>query len=323
MKVEFKKGYILYSKPSKSEIMLVTPHSGPALNNPVTRDDHSETVATKCWDLLEGTLIVSVMPRDRVMGLDFNRYIPPMNLALENYEELLLRKTSDKSHLYLRKYAWVAKDEKDYNNKLQIYQNFWEDVSKGNLIIFVHKNFPKMKAVPSIMDVITFSQKGIKRSVIKSIVESLNAKYFDFFQKVSIDYKQAVLSETKRSVLDVLRIYEHFNPNQMSKSHRENIEKDLKKVTEYADLIALNRLKRNFTPFNYLSAVKNALDHSPLPCITVERVHDGSLALGPMNKLFPHRDKVIIEVECNGFISFWHPHMAAKIIKDVIEKINV
>jgi len=322
MNIDFKKGYTIYSNSGGKGIMLVAPHSGPALSSPVTRDDHSETVGMRCLELLNGKLIVSNMPRDRLFGVDFNRYIPTIKNAIEHYQDFLTDHTSEKCYKYMKKYAWVAKNEEDYYNRLQIYQNFWEEVSKGDIIIFLHKNFPKIKAVPSIMDIVTFSQKGIKQKIIKEIVEEVNAKYFDFFQKIALDYRQAVISETKRYVLDTLRIYEHFNPNEMSPFRRESVEKDLVKITEYADVIALNRLKTNFTPFNFLAAVRNALDRSPLPCITIEAVHDGSLALGPVTKLFPHKDKVIIEVECNGFINFWHPHMAAKIIFDVVNKIN-
>ena len=322
MKIDFKKGYTIYSNAGGKGIILVAPHSGPALASAVTRDDHSETVAMRCFELIHGKLVVSNMSRDRIFGIDFNRSTPSLKNALDHYKQFKDDNTSPECHKYTKRYAWVAKDDKDYYERLQIYQNFWEDVSKGKIIIFVHKNFPKIKAVPSIMDIITFSQKGIKKTIIKEIVEEINAKYFDFFEKISIDYKQAVISETKRYVLDTLRIYEHFNPTEMSPGRLEGIEKDLKKITEYADTIALNRLKRNFTPYNYLAAVRNALDRSPLPSVTVEAVHDGSLALGPVNKLFPHKDKTIIEVECNGFINFWHPHMAAKIIKDVIDKIK-
>lgn len=322
MNIEFKRGYTIYTDSKNKEIMFVTPHSGPALASPVTRDDHSETVATRCWELIGGTLVISAMPRDRLFGVDFNRYIPTLKSAIEYYEFFKNSSSSEKRHKYLKKYAWVAKDETDYYNRLQIYQNFWEDVGKGKIIIFVHKNFPKIKAVPSIMDIITFSQKGIKKKTIKGIVESINSKYFDFFEKIATDYRSAVVSETKRFVLDTLRIYEHFNPNEMSPGRRESIEKDLKKITSYADPIAINRLKINFTPYNFLAAVENAVGRSPLPCVTIEDVHDGSLALGPVNKLFPHKDKIIIEVECNGFLNFWHPHMAAKIIKDVVDKIK-
>ena len=322
MNIEFKRGYTIYSTQKNEEIVFVTPHSGPALVSPVPRDDHSETVGMRCLELLGGTLVVSNMSRDRLFGVDFNRYIPSLQTALEHYPCFLEEHTSEKCYKYTKKYAWVAKDEKDYYNRLQIYQNFWEEVSKGKIIIFIHKNFPKIKAVPSIMDFVTFSQKGIKKSVIKGIVEGINSRYFDFFQKIAVDYRQSVVSETKRFVLNVLRIYEHFNPNEMSIFYKESIEKDLKKVSEYADIIAMNHLRRSFTPHTYLSAVKNAVERSPLPRITVESVHDGSLALGPVNKLFPQKDKIIIEVECNGFINFWHPHMAAKIIKDVVEKLG-
>src|SRR3990167_1006434 len=244
MDIEFKRGYTVYKDSKDKNIMFVAPHSGPALASPVTRDDHSETVATRCWELIGGTLVVSSMTRDRLFGIDFNRYIPTIKNAIEHYEIFYSGNSSEKRYKYLKKYAWVAKDEADYYNRLQIYQNFWEDVCKGNVIIFV--------------------------------------------QKIATDYRNAVISETKRFVLDTLRIYEHFNPNEMSPGRREGIEKDLKKITKYADTIAINRLKQNFTPFNYLSAVENAVERSPLPCVTVEDVHDGSLALGPVKSRHEH-----------------------------------
>lgn len=320
MRIEFKKGYTIFKK-GNQEIAFITPHSGPAIGSPVNRDDHSETVAGLCWEEIGGTLIISHTSRNRVYGVDFNRYIPNLKKALEMFNVFLEDKEEDKIYNYKKKYAWVAKDEKDYYERLKIYQNFWMDAGISKYIVLIHRAFPKIKAVPSIMDIITFSEKGVDAGLIKKIIEEINSKYFDFFGKIAPDYKQAIIFETRRYVLNLLRIYEHFNPTEMSLSAKENIEKDLEKVTKYADKISLNRLKQ-FTPDNFLNAVKHALEHIPMPQVTIESVHNGSLALGPYNKLFPQRDKVIIEVESNGFLNFWHPHMAAKILKDIIMRLK-
>ena len=321
MKVDFKRGYTIYRK-GDNELVFVAIHSGPAIENPVHRDDQSETVASLAWKEMGGTLVVSGISRDRLWGIDFNRYIPTVKTALKYYSKFMESTEGSSLLEYTKKYAWVAKDEVEYYEKLKIYQNFWEDVGKGKYIVLVHKNFPKMKAVPSIMDFITFSNAGIKKSLIKDIVGDMNSKYFDFFEKINTDYKDAILADTRRFCLNLLRIYEHFNPIEMSEGHKKAVEKDLEKITKYADSIAMNRLKNNFNPYNFLMCAENALKHIPLPQVTIEAVHDGSLALGPYNKLFPKRDKTVIEVEGNGFLNFWHPHMAAKIIKDVIEKIR-
>src|SRR3989344_4643635 len=321
MQISFKKGYSVYDKDNK-EHAFVAIHAGPAIENPVHRDDHSETVASLCWNQIGGRLVISGVSRDRLWGVDFNRGIPSISQALKNYPIFIKSEDNNSIVEYKKKFAWVSKDENDYNEKLKLYQNFWEDAGNGKYIILIHKNFPKMKAVPSIMDFITFSEQGIKKKLIQDIIGRMNSKYFNFFEKIHQDYKNAILADTRRFVLNTLRIHEHFNPNEMSIGYKAAIEKDLEKITKYADKIALNRLMNNFSPYNYLMCVENALKHIPLPQITIEAVHNGSLALGPYNKLFPKKDKTVIEVESNGFLNFWHPHMAAKIILDVIEKIK-
>ena len=321
MKFEFKRGFSVFSN-GNSDCVFAALHSGPAIENPVQRDDHSETVSSLCWKEIGGNLIISGVSRDRLWGIDFNRSIPSLTQAMKNYDLFVDRADRGALLSYTRKYAWVAKDENDYYERLKIYQSFWEEASKGKYIVLVHKNFPKMKAIPSIMDFVTFSEQGIKKKVIQEIINDLNSKYFEFFEKINMDYKNAILAESRRFVLNLLRVYGHFNPNEMSEGFKIAIEKEIDQITKYTDKIALNRLKQNFSPHNYLMCVENSLKHIPLPQVTVEAVHDGSLALGPYNKLFPKRDKTVIEVESNGFLNFWHPHMAAKIILDVVEKIK-
>ena len=321
MDVNIKKGFTVFSQ-EKNGIAIVAPHSGPAFDTVTSRDDNSETVASLCFRNLGGKLIVSNVSRKRLWGIDFNRDIPSLKTALKAYDLFNEGKDNKEVSEYKAKYGWVAKDESDYENRLRIYQDFWAEVGKNEVIILLHRAFNRIKAYPTIIDVITFKDEGIAKGVIQEIVKDLNVRYYDFLRRVENDYKAAIYYETKRSVLNILRIYKHFNLDEMGASFSENIRKDLKNINLYADKIALRRLKINFTPHNFLESIRNALKNAPSPVITVENVFDGGLALGPQRKLFPRKNKIIIEVEPTLFMNFWHPHITAQIIQDVVNKVR-
>ena len=76
MDFKIKEGYLVYQ--TSRDPVLVTPHSGPALEIATSRDDNSETVASLCWQKIGGTLIISNVSRKRMWGIDFNRDIPPI-----------------------------------------------------------------------------------------------------------------------------------------------------------------------------------------------------------------------------------------------------
>ncbi len=321
MNLKIKKGFTIYSQ-GKNGIGIIAPHAGPAFDTVTSRDDNSETVASLCFRNFGGKLIVSNVSRKRLWGIDFNRDIPSLKTALRAYDMFKDGKDNKDITNYKAKYAWVAQNEHDYENRLRIYQDFWAEAGKNEIIILLHRAFNRIKAYPTIIDIVTFKDKGIKGKIIKEIVKDLNVKYYDFLRKVENDYKAAIYYETKRSVLNILRIYKHFNLGEMGDSFSENIKKDLKNINLYADKIALRRLRINFTPHNFLEAVKNALRNAPSPVITVENVFDGGLALGPQRKLFPRKGKIIIEVEPTLFMNFWHPHITAKIIEDVVSRVR-
>ncbi len=320
MELKIKKGYVVYTADQK-EPMFVTPHSGPALESPVYRDDNSETVASLCWKKMGGTLIIGNMSRIRSLGIDFNRDIPDKESALKhfkNFDEEDFEKMKD----FKKKYAFVAFDEKDYEERLKIYQNFWSDVEKGRYIVFIHRSFPKMSSVPSVMDVVTFKGEGIKTSLIREIVRDLNTKYYDFFQKIDKDYKQGIVSETRRMITVILNKYNSFDMSLFDSETKEIIEKDLVKVEMYGDKEVVEKLKNNFTPQTYLEAIENALKNIPEPQITIEHIFDGSKAFGPRRKLLPLKNKTILSVEPSRFMNFWHPQTTADIIIDIMSRLN-
>ena len=320
MDFKFNKGYLVY-KNSSNGIVIVSPHSGPAFDFSTSRDDNSETVASICWRKLKGSLVVSNMPRIRLWGVDFNRDIPPINLALSMFKEYKTYENMEKVFEYDKKYAWVAQDTRDYENRLKIYQNFWAEVEKGKYIILIHRAFPRIKAIPSIMDFITFNSKGIKKELIDEIVKELNSKYYGFLKSIDQAYKRMIFFEEERMLANLIAVYKTFDLNKIKGEAADLLKKDLEKIKKYASKYVVKRLDEHFTPQVFLRAVEDALKNSPLPQITVENVFDGSLALGPKRKLFPTADKIIIEIEPSRFLNFWYPDTTANIIKDLVERI--
>ncbi len=315
MKIDVKKGFIVYK--TEGDYVIACPHAGPALERTTSRDDNSETVGSILWKLLGGKLIVGGLPRDRVLGVDFNRDIPSMKTALSMYDKA---SEADDFFEYRKKYAWVARDENDYEARLKIYQNFWAEVESGSKIILVHRQFNRLKSLPGIMDFIEL--QGEKKDIIEAI-DKVNRKYSEFFRKIDRPYKQAIMFETERMLANVIKKYGSFDLRRLKKEQSNVFSRDLKIISRYCRPYILTRLKDNMTPQNYLRATKSSLENSPRPCITFQNVFNGELAHGPKRKLNDMKNKSVMEVEGSHFINLWYPEIAAEIIKDVIEELYV
>ncbi len=320
MEMRFKRGYIVY-KNNKSNFVTVAPHSGPALENPTSRDDNSETVGSKCWNKFGGKFVVSNMPRNRILGIDFNRDIPSLNEAVGNYNSFVKNEDLDTINSYRKKYGWVSKNEGDYYDKLSIYQNFWADVDSGNPIVFLHRAFPRIKAIPSIIDIVTFKDEGTNKNKIRKIVADLNKEYAPFMKRLEFDYKKMILFEEKRLIYNTIKTFKTFNLSKIRGETKDGIMKDIEKIREYADENFMRALSQNFNPDTFLAAVDNALKNSPAPKITIENVFNGSLALGPKRKLFP-TNKTILEIEPSRFMNFWYPETVAEIVGKLLKRID-
>ncbi|HLC57441.1 MAG TPA: hypothetical protein VJH95_02630 [Candidatus Nanoarchaeia archaeon] len=318
MAVSFKKGFTVYGD---GDLAIVCPHSGPALEITTSRDDNSETTASLLWKKIGGKLVIGNVSRKRLWGIDFNRDIPPLKLALKNYE--LFENYNDLQTItqYKKKYGWVAVDEGDYYERLKIYQGFWGEIEDCDKIVFVHRQFNRLKSLPGIMDFVSLAGKGIKQERVYDVIPGVNAKYEGFFKRVEEGYKRAVFFETQRMIAEAIRRYGEFNWDKFSLNVREVFFRDMKVIKKYAKPYIVKRLEEKFTAGNYLEACNDVLKNAPCPRITLENTFDGSTALGPRRKLFSG-DKLVIEVEPSQFMNQWYPDAAAGIIKEVIDRIK-
>jgi hypothetical protein len=316
MQIDFNQGFTVYR--NGKEPVYVTPHSGPAFELPTTRDDNSETVASLCWMKTGGTLIVSNTTRKRAMGIDFNRDIPPVEDALRNWQDFINNQNPEKLYQYRKKYAWVARDYEDYENRLKIYENFWQEIKTKDFIVFIHRAFPRLKAVPSLMDLVAIN---LDKNILNEIVEEINAKHLGFFKKIEKEYKAIILLEEERIITNIIRVYKKFGLDKMDIEFLNHLKKDLKAINKYAGKDVIKKLKENFTPNNFLVATKKALKKAEHPRITVEEIFKGTKSLGPQKQLSPE-NKIILQFEPTSFLNFRYPHKASEIITEIMDKVR-
>ena len=227
LEIEVQPGFVIYRNGPGP--VWICPHSGPAMSNNSSRDNGSDVIASMCWLKTGGTMIISSIPRDKLLGLDFNRTLPPKDMALFFFQYFVENKDASRKERYKQEYAFVAKDEDDYKKKRAIYENFWDTVRKsGKIIIFMHREYTQLKNFPSAMDVITYRGEGMSRDIASAIVAKINGKYEDFLRHAEKHYKNSILMEEIRFVDEIKRKYGRFDKDLMEPQEIERVENAMK-----------------------------------------------------------------------------------------------
>lgn len=306
----------MYKKAPES-LVIACPHSGLSFKGVSNRDEFTETVAGFVWNKLGGNLVVSTIPRSRAWGVDFNRSIPPRKEALAFHKTVKADRETGAVIEFMKKYGWTAENDEDYDQRLQCYQSFWGEVSVGKDILLIHRQHTRLKNVPSLMDVTTFG--SVKKSTVDNAVRKVNKKFAKFLLETQYDYRRMLAAESKRRLLMYLKTYNTVNPEKIGK-YKRFFEQDLNVAKKYADKIALNRLKLNFTAETVFETMENALHHLPPPAVTHEHYKYES-SHGPVRKLFPKDGRRVIQIECSSFLLYWHPVIASEMIAKLYQLI--
>jgi hypothetical protein len=316
LSIDFRPGFVVYKNGDGP--VWVCPHSGPAMETPTSRDENSETVASLCWLKIGGTLITSSVPRKMTYGIDYNRD-PPDTSSVNMWDDFIKNGYSKRLESYRKKYSWVPKDMEDHRCRLRIYNDFWRTVMRsGNIIIFVHRKFTRMKNFPSILDIITYQGEGVNKEIIKAIVRKVNKKYEGFFSKIRKDYNDAIMLEQKRIAGRIKQIFSDFDIEKMKVEYKENILEDMEKIRKYGDKEKFRKLKRNFNEKNFFSAIRSVFKHRINPRITVESIFKGAKAVKKKKELMSGK-KIVMEIECTNFMNYWYPGVMSDIIIDLLK----
>ncbi len=314
--IDFKLGFIVYRNGHGP--VWACPHSGPALEVSTSRDENTDTVASHCWLKTGGTLIISGMPRKMMYGVDLNRNIPPKEISVNLFDQFIKDKFRKRLHNYRKEYAWASANEADYKKRLSIYNDFWRSVKRsGNVIVFVHRCYTRLKNFPSLIDVITYQGEGVDKKIIETISERINKKYEPFFKRISKYYKEYVMLEQKRVIEKVKRLFSEFDLSKMKVEYKEHVLSDIEVMKKYAEKNKIRRLEKEFNEKNFMAAVRSALNSNTYPKITVESIFKGQKALRIKKPMFIENN-VVMEAECTSFLNYWYPDMASDILIDLL-----
>jgi uncharacterized protein Usg len=314
--MKMKPGFLLYES-GDTGISWVTPHSGPALETPTSRDDNSDTVASLCWLKVGGKFVVSTIPRKRALGIDFNRNAPPLKKSLEHFPWFMKDIYAERLARYREKYAWCAADRADHFRRLKTYRDFWNEVrGPGGMVVFVHTKFTRIKNFPSIMDVVAYEGYGFSRDILTPIVRKINRKYSEFFESISENYKNAILYQQRRIAKRIADVYGEFHPTSPKVEYKTNLMNDIRVTKKYADKERVRALDKRFTRNNFMRAVKSALRNAGGPKVTIESIFRGSHARGQAK--FLSRRKNVLAIEIDSFLNYWYPHEASDIVLDIV-----
>ena len=317
MDIFYKPGFSVYR--NREDPVYVVPHAGPAFETPTSRDENTDTVASLCWMVTGGKLIISTISRKRLLGVDFNRDPPSRTKAMDFYPKFIEDKEHTDLQDFRQKYAWVAKDEKDHREKHRIYNNFWKSVKEdGELIVFMHRKFTRLKNYPSVIDIVTYGGSGINMEIVKAALKRINRKYSKFFQRIAPLYKEAIMAEEKRVIDRIKTIFGEFSLEKMKAEYRANIMNDIDIAKRFADRNVMRRLERKFSERNFLSAIRNALKKGR-PLVTMETIFKGAQALSQKKPLF---EKTVLEIESDSFVNYWYPNETANIILELLKIIR-
>lgn len=328
MDFEIYPGFIVY-KNGYGPVFIAL-HSGHAFGDVLGRDDNSDVISVKCWKKYGGTLILSTITRDRVYGIDYNRDIPPVETALEMYNKFINNRERDIKQ-FKKKYAFVARTKTEYNTKLRIYNTLWSYIrNTGNFLVFLHRHYARIKNYPSLIDVITFKDIGIKRSILQGIIEEVNKTHKKFFKGIENDFKRFLLMEEKRVMCindkeavsnDIKAImpwcYEKIEGKKTLIIGKEKDFKDflLNKET-------LNRITEKEVQKKMLEIFKKALKNAPSPRVTLEDIFSAEYAIAPMKQLLKSGNRIAVEIEINEFLSRFYPEKTVEIVLDIINRIR-
>ncbi len=318
--MKVKPGFMVFENEG-SDITWATPHSGPALETPTSRDENSDTVASLCWMKVGGKFVLATIPRKRILGIDLNRDPPPPSKAVKYYNDFVNDEKQDHLLEYREKYAWVAENKADHNRKLKIYKGFWDEVKKsGRTVVFIHRKFSRMKNYPSIMDVVAYEDYGFSRKILAPIIRRLNRKYEDFLASIGENYRNAILLEQKRVLERIIEIYGSLDLNVIKAEYKQLIKGDLKVIGAHADRKLADRLENHFTIKNFIRACRSSLENAGEPRITLESIFRGSHGRSQTAGICKRKN--VISIESNAFMNYWYPNEASNIVLDIVNAIQ-
>ena len=319
MRAFYKEGFLLL-KSGKPGPVFVAPHSTMTLISITRGDVSSELITARLVKKLGGFAVISTVPRKGRYGVDYFRESATMEEAIKMFNA---SKSNDYDARYMfeGRYAFFARDEEEYLEKANIYNQFWTTVEtlspKNPLFVLMHSQGTRLKNFPSLLDIATLNGEWMNEKRVKSVLDGVNeknAKTFVSLKKELKRYSGAWANIWLRNA--ILYRFGKFDLKKLQGSFKATLEDDIKKAA-----ILLNEdfksLLKQLTWENYLDLVGRCVDEKPFE-ITYQNAFDGEPGRESIKKLLNRCGGEAILFETLTFLNEVHPSLSVKLVSDVL-----
>jgi hypothetical protein len=286
-----RKGFLIAETGAPGPV-FVAPHAAIAFHKPGDNQDlNTHYIAYKLATQMGGRALVSLVSRERNVGIDYFRNPPDQKTAMDNYA-LFSKGISRLTRDYRKQYAWVARDERQHESKQKMFSGFWEEIRNSRSpVVFVHRQYLNPIRHPSAIDVIPFNY----HEEVQRVVKELNEKYKTVFQRLFPLYLEAFHFKT-RCIMMKLKLDEE-KKIKFFRSRRP----DLKRRTA--------RFRGKIRAEPYLE-------------ITYMRNFKGEKVKNLVNKYLSDTKEPILHIEINEFLTRRFPNIAVYIIEDLVKEMT-
>ena len=287
MLCNYKNQYVVIDS-EKPGPLYVAPHSGVAFQKPGDyQDEGTHHIAYKLA-MDGGRALISLISRERDIGLDLYRQPPNKRDAINDYS--LFQNSYKETFVFRKEFSWVARDENEHMTKQGIYNSFWGEIKNNRApVFFIHRQFLNPIRHPSVLDVIPFNYE----SKVKRAVNYVNKKNTDLLDalfpmyKKSFEFKtQCILFKKKIELTSDLHLFRGKTPK---------IRKRMKKFSA-------------------------EIDRNPCIRVTYMKNFNGDV-IRPVVKRKMNTSHPIIQFEISEFLTNRYPDIAVYIIRDIINRL--
>lgn len=319
MRAFYKDGFLLF-KSGKPGPVFIAPHSTMTLLSVTRGDVCSELITARLVKKLGGFAVISTIPRKGRYGVDYFRESATMGEAIKMFNANN-HNDYDARYRFEGRYAFFAKDEEEYLEKANAYNQFWTTVEtlspKNPLFVLMHSQGTRLKNFPSLLDIATLNGEWMNEKKVKDVLNEVNEKNRKILLSLKEELKKYAKVWTEIWLKNsILYRFDEFDFKKLQGSFKVALENDIKKAA-----LLLNEdfktLLKNLTWENYTNLVERCIDEKQFE-VTYQNAFDGEPGRERIKKLLNRCGGEAILFETSTFLNEVHPKLSARLVSDVL-----
>jgi hypothetical protein len=228
----------------------------------------------------------------------------------------------DARYKFEGRYAFFAKDEEEYLEKANVYNQFWTTVetlsSKNPLFVLMHSQGTRLKNFPSLLDIATLNGEWMSEKKIRDVLDEVNAKNRKTLLSIKEDMKKYAKSWAEIWMRNsILFRFGEFDFKKMKGSFKASVESDIQKAA-----LLLNEdfkaLLKDLTWEGYIHLLERCIDERQFE-VTYQNTFNGEPGRDRIKKLLSHCGGEAILFETSTFLNEVHPEISIKLVSDVLD----